>query len=223
MKRAPMKPELAKLTREGKKTETRRLINPQPKNTPILANAYTIGRDPAKDGNEWIDADFIHPGVPMKGPRYLPGEIIGIAEPWTVHKELDNYSGAQLAAQGFSPSGISFYADGEPDVLLNTGRYRQGRFLPDAFVRTKVLILGATAERVDAITEAQAAAEGVVEIHRSLYRHGRMNGYGLPGTFSEDAHSTRIYAFAAIWDALHPEFPFHKNPWVWRYTFELAP
>lgn len=209
MKRMPQKPMLAKKTRDGKKTETRRLINPQPK---LLAEF--VGPDNSNPPQWWIWLGIIwdEPVCQVK-PAYQVGDIVGIAEAWRlafrsrdgiigIDESFDRCSGKQLAEKVFPSddyrSLIRYEADTED--TRKAGRFRQGRFLPDAFVRTKVRITGVFAEQLNVITEEQAIAEGIEQSVRPARE-----------------------LFMELWDSIHPEAPWISNPWVWRYTYELAP
>ncbi len=77
---------------------------------------------------------------------------------------------------------------------LNTGRMVSGRFMPAALARTKIEIASIHRERLKAITDAGAKAEG----------------------FSSRAE------FLAYWDLLHPEKPARKNPFVYVIKFDVV-
>jgi len=225
MKRITFKAPLAGAIRRGEKTETRRLISPQPHLQCRQLHPWA-----------WRDDGFIDCWVPNKDmmkplntkrafkahtaneegyyrPAYRPGNILGVAEPWKTSNAYDHLSGSELVRLG-SKDLIRYEADGPYDYPFSTGRYRQARFLPDAFVRTRIRIMGVQAQRVQEITEEDAEREGVK----------------AGGRFPMSARG----AFSDLWDTLHgkptknakgkivPASPWSSNPWVWRYQFELV-
>lgn len=204
MKRIAFKPALALAIRERRKTVTRRLINPQPKNTPILA--ALDHRDP-ESKREWYDADCVNPGVRMKPPAYKVGEIVGVVEPWHASSGWDGHPPVTIAASEIGKSQVHYLADGPKPEWC--GRFRRSLFLPDAFVRTKVRITGVEVQRVNDISESDAKAEGC-------------DGRCPIGSIPAYQKGPFAYHFAQLWDSIHEkDAPWTQNPWVWVYRFEL--
>lgn len=209
MKRLPFKPALALAIREGRKTETRRLIAPQPPRQ-IYQEHPGLWATQEEEG---------HSHGPYK-PAYSVGEIVGIAEPWRTLKTFDELSGAQLVAKRALCLDVPIFYDADPKPHAVTGRARLARFLPDAFVLTKLRILAVTAERLQDITEEQAKAEGIEWVE---------NG-DLPRWKVYTPHHTCVFkpehareSFGSLWDTIHgEEAPWSSNPWVWRYQFEIT-
>lgn len=194
VKRCSFKPALATAIREGRKTETRRICNPQD-----LSKAK---------------------------PAYAIGEIIGICEPWRAVASLDQFSGSELVAQGHGSSVLHYDADGDGSNRVGPwGRRRLARFLPDAFVRTRVRILSVSAERLQNITEEQAQAEGITDDRDMFYLGGWLatERAAKDMGFPPDAPRGKRAWFAELWDRIHPEAPWAANSFVWRYCFEVAP
>lgn len=106
--------------------------------------------------------------------------------------------------------------------------WKQKRSIPSIHMprwasRITLEITDVRVERVKSISEADAAAEGIIEIQRSLYRHGKLNGYGAPGTKPDDAQSTRVHAYWALWESINGAVgpaSWDVNPWVWVVEFK---
>ena len=193
MKRLSCKAFLAASIRAKTQTETRLLIAIPEWFEGHLLHAKNCDSLASRDGSKQLS------------PRYLPGEIIGIAEPWCVADCFDNLSGDEINAvhPDFCRDEVWMMADGEKPP--NYGRQRLARFLPDAFVRTRVRILSVGAERLQDIDAEAVDREGLPE-----------------GKWSH-VDSERVGEFRDLWDSIHPEAPFASSPWVWVYRFELAP
>lgn len=197
MKRLPCKAELAAAIRAGRKTETRCLCRPQ--------QFCAFGVRMMPDGT----AEFLTAGgnrYATQKPRYRVGEIVGIAEPWTVPTGWDGDSGSMLVKMDAPKSCVHYLADGPKPK--DHGRIRLARFLPDAFVRTRVEIASVEAQRVRDITARDVIAEGLVEAEGS-------------GEIRTDIQIALVTLYADLWNQLHPDHPCPSNPWVWRYTFKL--
>jgi hypothetical protein len=112
------------------------------------------------------------------------------------------------------------YKADNPEVKV---KWRSSMFMPRRASRINIEIVSVRAERLQEITESDADAEGIVTIERSLYRHGRMNGYGIPGTPPDEAGTTRVNAYAMLWDSINRnrgEVLWNDNPFVWVITFK---
>ena len=127
----------------GRKTCTRRIMNPQPTDCDLRMGP---------------DASI------FKSCRYRPGETVFIAEAWRTLDFLDIYKPSDL-----TDAPIKFEADGQilrwrrSDLAPREsgwGRYRHARFLPERFARYHAIIGKVWAERLQEITEQEAVDEG---------------------------------------------------------------
>ena len=109
----------------------------------------------------------------------------------------------------------SYFAD-DKGYAITGGR--PSIHMPKWASRITIPVSAVKIERLQSISEEDAAAEGIVTIPRSLTRHGRMDGYGIPGTPPEDAHTTRVNAFRWLWSSLHGADSWDANPWVVAIT-----
>ena len=118
---------------------------------------------------------------------------------------------------------VVYAADGEPlpPCCKAAGEgWRPSIFMPRWASRLTLVVEAVRVERVQAITEADAAAEGIIDIARSVTQHGRLDGYGVPGTPPERAETTRRNAFATLWDTINGKrAPWASNPFVFVVTF----
>lgn len=200
MKRLPLKAELLRAFLEGRKTVTRRLITPLPRHRIIHAT----------DGN-FYDANCIEPGKRVR-PKYQPGDIVGIGEPWNIGETWNELTPNEWVQQmqegGATPeemrTWVHYLNDGASKFR---GKVRTGRFLPDALVRHRARIVSVRAERLRWITEEDAKREGTGNI-----RHPK------PGELRSPEQRLYVSVFREVWNDLHgKEAPWDTSPWVWRY------
>lgn len=227
MKRLPLRPELLRAFLEGRKTVTRRLINPQPPEGFEKPQYHGLFKCVT-----WYTAE----GHWNIRPKYQPGDIAGIGEPWCIDRVWNEDSPNKYLA---SRKGIfdrpHYMNDGQKPE--NYGRVRTGRFLPDALVRHKACIVSVRAERLQEITEDEVKKEGIVipthegRILLPLSWKFPPSSYWpvqtwdeMQAKYSREDRIAHIYRsfFASLWDELHgKEAPWSSSPWVWRY--EISP
>lgn len=218
MKRIAFKPELARAIRDGRKTETRRLMSPQP--------SRDWSSPPARFAEGKFNRYGCSPGEDSIRAAYQVGEVIGVTEPWFVPAEWAHLSGSEIVKAdrtGGNVMGkafIHYLADGAKPK--GYGRFRQARFLPDAFVRTTIRITEVRAERLQEITEKAILAEGCTVDVASKFS-------GIPWSYLP----TLQHGWIAVWDSIHGQDtkkpggeivkaqPWSADPWVFVYRFEV--
>jgi hypothetical protein len=148
MKGILFKPEMIQAIIEGRKTQTRRVIKPQP----IIAQTYkglTL-KDLEYDGFK---------------PRYQVGEPVYIKEAWATEKQYDHLKPSEIP----HTAKIFYVSDGvgEWPTNLSIGKLRSPLFLPEPFARYFILIKDVRAERLQEISEWDAQAEGIEAFYRT--------------------------------------------------------
>ncbi len=196
----------------GTKTQTRRLIKPQP-----ISNGFGPP-DPVHDIP--CHCDYYPPSA-MLWPDEQGGMLNGDAgHPWHGVDRLwvkethviDNpeYVASYKAQPwlGMPDPGTAevFYMATEknPDIFP---RKRPSIFMPRWASRISLEITDVTAERLQKISEADAKAEGVDAWQSENYRvaNNIFDGYRL--------------AYAELWNEINGPGSWAKNPWVWVVSF----
>lgn len=194
--------ESVRAIRDGRKTQTRRLLNPQPTNPSGDVKPDLYNHEP----NCWA---FWLPDNRMTeprtwSPRYQPGKRYYVKETWCP------------AIDG----GKFFYRVDAPDLRLIDGDefgvfrkdgseaspWRSPMHMPRLAARYVIEIDSANPQRLQDITEEDVRAEGVY-------------------TWAEGDHTCNVVEtyFAPRWNEVNGKrAPWASNPWVWRYTFHLA-
>jgi hypothetical protein len=200
---------------EGRKTQTRRVIKPQP----TKVSHYEA---PAPNGyaGGWYMLFREDDGMPradvLPCPYGKPGDRLWVRE--TFHL-VSNYLGKDLMAEGrqyvcfkdgsqkyqdgaYYPNTIEQYAPGAFDGM----RWRPAIYMPRWASRLTLEVTKVRAERLQDISDRDAKAEGICNRHEGC-RLG-----------------THVEMFSKGWDALNAKrgFSWESNPWVWVVEFRKA-
>ncbi len=141
---------MVKAWMEGRKTVTRRLMNPQPDHC-------------HKWPGKVLEPQF---GEKEIKPRYLPGETVYIQETWAQFG-LKNQSlrGKVNVIEYAADMGIErFPIGGNYTPRKEDFKWRSSRFMPEWASRSHALIISVRPERVQEITDDDALMEGFVDI-----------------------------------------------------------
>lgn len=181
----------------GKKKQTRRVINPQPRCELRLHygtwNEYQEGIDRAT-GSNW--------GYGYKCPYGKPGDILWVRETW----------GIGIAMSG----GIVYRADYKNNrpPLADGEKWKPSIHMPKDIARIYLRVTDVRAERLQSITEEDALKEGFKP------------GYEVTGNgkFEDvlEREWTAVDEFRELWQELNLKrgYGWDKNPWVWVVEFE---
>jgi hypothetical protein len=185
---------------EGRKTQTRRVMNPQPL--------------------------FVSGGVPF---RPLPPRLVGVADPKAGVLYLPRYGvrGDRLWVREsgwIAKSGLAFIpseGNGPPPggfVSPSGEPYKRcpSIHMPRWATRITLEVTGVRVERLQDISEADADDEG------GAYHDGR--GVGHSGWRHDPSHGV-VYAtaresFSALWQSINGAESWVANPWIWVVEFK---
>ncbi|MFP5078259.1 hypothetical protein ACLE20_13205 [Rhizobium sp. YIM 134829] len=198
---------------DGRKTQTRRGLNPQPSLTSFSGTSY-IG----KDGK----------GHSL---RISVGDRLWVREAWRTQKAFDEQSPSEIVSEfedeWGEPAITTFYeADGRCDdhsVHLwqqsQLGRLRASMHMPRCASRLTLIVTGVRVERLRDITREDAIAEGLVKMPLAPARAVEMGcDWGFEG---DSRHGSPVSAYAALWDSINGEGAWNANPWVAVYSFTV--
>lgn len=207
----------------GRKTQTRRVVKPQPP-TPEAFRGSLFGLDRAvADGVKLYsqnDYDRLpkHPtdwsligsvgvartaGFPVRFrcPYGGPGDRLWVRETW---------------CRADTPSGFAYCAD-TPEGSDQRGMgWRPSIHMPRAASRLTLEITDVRVERLQNISRDDAAAEGLVKLPAS----GRFVIEQGDQYFGSAAHDPRE-VYAHLWERINGKGSWAANPWVWAVTFEV--
>ena len=193
---------------KGSKTQTRRVVKPQ---SAILTDemARSLGVQPPATENPAV--------IPC--PYGAPGDRLWVRETWAVQHEYDAAAPSEIGA-----SARWHYAATED---LGGLRKRPSIFLPRRGSRISLEITAVRVERLQAISEADARAEGLSRVTKdgSLWKWGIPDADGLPGTDDSgwpwrDWERSPVAAYRRLWESIHGPGSWDLNPWVWAVSFK---
>ncbi|MGG7519651.1 hypothetical protein ACQ3G6_17385 [Allorhizobium undicola] len=179
----------------GTKTQTRRILKPQPMPDMALVGLYAPGLT-AVFGYDTPDADF------KVRLRSIPGDRLWVRETWQA-----------LSFGDYQPTKCSQsevrYAATDPCAYLDTEArgypWRPSIFMPRWASRLTLIVTDVRVERLQDISQADAKAEGAKK----------------PMMIADDDPCTYIDGYADLWDSINGQGAWEANPWVAAYTFTV--
>lgn len=184
----------------GIKTQTRRLVKPQPDRDQRYPSGYIF---------EWWSGKYLNV-VDAKSADALErcrygqiGDRIWVRETWA--QNADQLSDTRM------DTSIVYRADGERRAFDNgiEKRWRPSIHMPRWASRILLEITEVRAERLQDISEEDAIAEGVV-------KNG--NRWEVPGIVATPVSA--VDAYRALWEYISGRGTWDVNPYVWAITFK---
>lgn len=194
-------------------------------------------------------------GDAIRGPLEIGaavGDRLWIREDWQTVKEIENKSAAEVvdfyrrklkASERVNAAPripILYPADPRDSSAPSTstrefGRVRAHRTLPREGSRFTLVVTDIKIDRLQSLSEEEAAAEGVERTTWSGsmaardYRHDNAwfesssgDGRHQKMTSHEPAESVLRRSYETLWNSSHKEAPWKANPWVVTRRFSLA-
>ncbi|CDQ54692.1 unnamed protein product [Klebsiella pneumoniae] len=221
--------EMVRALLDGRKTQTRRIMVPQPADDierGIFPNPEVIGwKSSRRHKHGSTTAHFCHYGK--------PGDRIWVRETWGVVSHAFSDDGLMIdwvpdrpaTAIHEMPFGNGYYsgyaiyaADGDftwgDDDGYEDGRscWKPSIHMPRAASRILLEITDVRVERLNAISEEDATAEGVAQFRGGFWKHYQ------PG-WTQHQLSARG-SFVTLWKSIYGEESWNSNPWVWVIKFK---
>lgn len=186
----------------GTKTQTRRVINPQPPSGFAFVGLYAphltaVFEDTSLEARD--DHTFNLP--------FAPKDRLYVREAWRSAEAYDDLAPSEMG--GDEP--IQYKADGAHQTwgypaIAKIGRQRAGMYMPRWASRITLVVTEVRVQRLQEISEEDALAEGVAP-------------------FNDEAglHFNARDAYWLLWDNLNADrgFGWDTNPWVTATTFTV--
>lgn len=219
---------------EGRKTQTRRILKPQPSaHWKPLQDLIEIHRldeygEPVEPrfkcdvlGVGWCEED----GLSGYCAKWLPGDRLWVREAWTVKRNEPCEEHERDYQDLHSPT-IRYAADGEE--IRHQGNKAAGHIyhgpvetkksaihLPRWLSRLTLVVTGVKVERLQDISATDAEAEGVPT---HVAEHTFAKVYRDPA----EREATRVKYFRELWEKLYGADSWAANPWVAAITFRVV-
>jgi hypothetical protein len=207
---------MVKAILEGRKTVTRRIMNPQHETESVIGtgvfNPIVIDRNgdqqPGPDtfGAICDDGEFC-----LKCPYGQPGDVLWVRETWAIQKYFN----------GLTEESFPIYRTDYPGPV--GWNWKPSIFMPREACRIKLKINSINVELLHDITEEDCEQEGAEPMH---CRCGGGFGVYEGGGETWDCecqkwpHDRYKMGFMQLWFDINGAESWNSNPWVWRIEFE---
>ncbi|WP_210448192.1 hypothetical protein [Pantoea ananatis] len=204
--------EMVRAVLDGRKTQTRRVIQSPAKSMQANGQKVIDYREP---GDKWYGdhvfsmrnqsgtwCDYTKEQFLAKCPFGAVGDRLWVRETWT-HESIDAEGGS------YSPD-YRVMANGQP----LDGRWRPSIHMPRWASRITLEITGVRVERLQDISAKDVTDEGIKTLAESMW--GPQWWVDAPQAAINDAH----LQFSIIWSKIYGEESWQANPWVWVIEFK---
>ena len=211
---------------EGRKTNTRRPINPMPKDcAAVHKNCWgadwsdepmtlVVDRDTGGiyckycgNGVNWCDGSYLYK------TRYKVGEVVAVAQRYSTiaagHPDVDTFLLQVAKAHKISIESVQDLAG------WNNKMFTKAELMPH-----RIRITGIKCERLQDISDEDCLKEGITWDEADL-EYDTYEYYDYVGN-SDDGFDTPREAFASLIDKVSGRGTWGLNPWVVVYEFELV-
>ncbi len=201
--------EMVKAILDGRKTMTRRIVKPQPKDHNhfdyIEADWKEKSPEYVKDNleNEWY-CKYCGDGIGWDGhsiykPKYQIGDILWVRETWSKGHFVDE--DGKVVYEGFVYKAGGGFDDFEPNYELSEFRWKSSRFMPRKAARIFLEVTNVRVEKLWDIKDENIINEGI--------------------SIKDTDPKTLLYKeFAILWESIHGKDSWQLNPWIWVYEFK---
>lgn len=186
---------------DGSKTQTRRIVKPQPEPWGADGGLSLPGFCAS------TEAEFSRSAPIFKCPYGRPSDRLWVRE---THAKIIGQSGGWIETDYRA---TYTHGDRLGDTLGIKKRWTPAIHMPRDACRILLEINDVRVERLQAISRADARAEGAPPSHPSIDKVSREFGY-------EDF--SRSW-YAQLWDEINGAGAWAANPWVWAVEFRLLP
>jgi hypothetical protein len=198
---------MVKAILDGRKTQTRRIMKPQPEYFEQYPHWRWTTPQLRKDGLGPFAIDSgDRPGIFGK---YVPGETLWVRETWGPRTE----QGKPVESRHYVKYRADFIDDSPPadgmDWHTYEDKWRPSIFMPRWASRITLEITDVRVERLQDISNADAEAEGV----------GGMRDMRFAVALGNLHTTGHRFNFRDLWDDINGKGSWEANPWVWVLSF----
>lgn len=209
--------EMVRAILDGRKTQTRRVVKPQP--IQPCDGAYFDKYNKGPQWNWWTKDNKQCLDQIIKCPFGKPGDRLWVRETWGINHLEHGWSKQVSKLNPKDLEGYILYrADGDwEDQFEQTDGdcppWRPSIHMPRWASRITLEIKNVRVERLQDISEGDAKAEGCSKsCYPEEYESDHETGYFSPKSYGSD--------FNYIWDSVYGKESWEANPWVWVVEFQ---
>ena len=200
--------EMVQAILEGRKTQTRRIIKPQPKKG-IIATAFDFKKGFYASKIKIEENPDRFEITELFKPKFQIGDILWVRETWQTTWNENKKSWDTI-----------YKADGgywiDDDGIM---KWKPSIYMPKKRARIFLEVTNVRVERLQDITEEDAIAEGIKKtwINDDI-KQCKFKNYINDGKGSKSP----IDSFISLWKKINGEDSWKSNPWVWVYEFKVV-
>lgn len=229
-------PPMVRAILAGLKSQTRRLVNPQPREAIDVGAAVAAFIDRRPHFDSVAGRVVGTRDVTILCPLGSPGDRLWVREAWRAPHWLNDRPPRDVPAG----TPIAYLAD-EAKAGDPAGKYRHARFMPRRFSRITLEVTEVRVQRLQAISDQDAIAEGVTATEdpptwKVLNKDGsaydcyvepdRRPGDGIHAYVKNAPlaclNRTAVENYSRLWDDINGPGAWALNPWVWAVSFRRA-
>ena len=189
---------------DGTKTQTRRVVKPQPEAQHDGEPYWYVGGYRAWEYRPPDAVPLRAGGNPLPCPYGKPGDRLWVREAWRTDPQFD-----YLPPRDLDPAVAPVQYEAGPHADVLGGKLRPSMFMPRWACRLVLTLESVRVERLNDISEADALAEGVTP----KWEPGCSGR--LMEAFSGFNFRPAASAYADLWEQINGTGSWDSNPWVW--------
>ena len=208
---------------DGRKTQTRRVIKPQPQTipqVPMPLNDFCKEMERlTKEGNGMIHTSGAGKGLAFPlCPYGQPGDLL-----WVREKHYPRFvkGGIEGFKRHYPELHPWIYFASEPDYDTRGHGWKPSIHMPKSAARIWLQVTGVRVERLQDIHEDDARAEGIE--YQNRINGGAWKCYKDTAGISKDLLFCidPSSSFRSLWSSINGPGSWELNPWVWVVEFEV--
>ena len=203
--------DMVKAILEGRKTQTRRVLNPQPEELIDLTGIddYEIGNvlEDKSSGDFEIRLPNYEWLADIRNPYGQPGDLLWVRETWAMY--LD----------GFIAKSTNTFFKGV--------KWKPSIHMKKVYAQIWLEITDIRVERLQDISYQDAKAEGIEPIGENCEGATLFRNYENPPDYIAEGELSSRLSFRSLWDSINSKpgnrkpVTWNANPWVWVVSFKV--
>ena len=203
---------------EGRKTQTRRVLKPQPVEN--VAGLWVWPPDWAKGIKRYglavqtDEAGLVQTLMydPARRVGYATGDRLYVREAWRTWVHLNDIKPSLIVAQNEAQPVIEYIETPLQGHARHLGRKRPGMFMPRWASRMTLTVTDVRVHRLNEISEADAIEEGIMKFGDGVFDYHE---------HAEIRFKTAKGAFKELWNNINGPDAWDADPWVVALTFDV--
>ena len=212
--------EMVRAILEGRKTQTRRVVKPQPIIRECCGAVVGPAKWLSKTGRVVYNCDYEPSPFSEACPYGQPGDRLWVRETWATVNAYDQVKPSDIPKgdAGRWPRVWHRATDAHEQEYRQKyfGKWRPSIFMPRWASRITLEVVSVRVERVQGISLEDIKAEGVFPGLRASIEDWSISSI-------RDDYYQFLVDFEWLWDSINAKrgFSWSSNPWVWAVTYKL--